>query len=284
MTGRLHSIQSLGAVDGPGIRAVAFLQGCPLRCAYCHNPDTWEIEAAALAKRLLRYRPYWGKEGGVTVTGGEPLRQADFVAELFSILQAEGVHTALDTSCTGDLAAAERVLAHTNLVLADLKFLSEEDYRRYCRGSLSQTVDPACRCAGPHRRRGAHPRARGKSGLIRESSEDRAASLPQALPRKISNHGNSLPARSRVGDGRSPLPGACRAAAAEVQKRVSPRRAQAAYFPEASGTQPAKSVLPAGTALLPRAASESCGRRSADADRQRRTPFSCGKSSVNCGK
>lgn len=143
MTGRLHSIQSLGAVDGPGIRAVAFLQGCPLRCAYCHNPDTWdpaggeEIEAAALAKRLLRYRPYWGKEGGVTVTGGEPLRQADFVAELFSILQAEGVHTALDTSCTGDLAAAERVLAHTNLVLADLKFLSEEDYRRYCRGSLS---------------------------------------------------------------------------------------------------------------------------------------------------
>ena len=145
MTGRLHSIQSLGAVDGPGIRAVAFLQGCPLRCAYCHNPDTWdpnggeEIETAALAKRLLRYRPYWGQEGGVTVTGGEPLRQADFVGELFSILQAEGVHTALDTSCAGDLAAAERVLAHTNLVLADLKFLSEEDYRRYCRGSLSQT-------------------------------------------------------------------------------------------------------------------------------------------------
>ena len=144
MTGRLHSIQSLGAVDGPGLRAVAFLQGCPLRCAYCHNPDTWdpaggeEIEAAELAKRLLRYRGYWGKEGGVTVTGGEPLFQAAFVEELFTILQGEGVHTALDTSCTGDPAAAARVLARTNLVLADLKFLTEEDYAKYCRGSLSR--------------------------------------------------------------------------------------------------------------------------------------------------
>lgn len=144
MTGRLHSIQSLGAVDGPGIRAVAFLQGCPLRCAYCHNPDTWNpeggepIEAGELAKKLLRYRSYWGKEGGVTVTGGEPLWQAAFVEELFTILQSEGVHTALDTSCTGDLAAAERVLRHTDLVLADLKFLTEEDYTAYCRGSLAR--------------------------------------------------------------------------------------------------------------------------------------------------
>ena len=147
MTGRIHSIQSLGAVDGPGLRAVAFLQGCPLRCAYCHNPDTWdpaggeEIEAAALARRLLRYRPYWKETGGVTVTGGEPLFQAAFVEELFSILQAEGVHTALDTSCTGDLEAAERVLAHTSLVLADLKFLTEEDYRQYCRGSLARVEE-----------------------------------------------------------------------------------------------------------------------------------------------
>lgn len=147
MTGRIHSIQSLGAVDGPGIRAVAFLQGCPLRCAYCHNPDTWDpaggeaIEAAELARRLLRYRPYWGKEGGVTVTGGEPLFQPAFVEELFSILQAEGVHTALDTSCTGDLRAAERVLAHTSLVLADLKFLTEEEYRTYCRGSLARVEE-----------------------------------------------------------------------------------------------------------------------------------------------
>lgn len=147
MTGRLHSIQSLGAVDGPGIRAVAFLQGCPLRCVYCHNPDTWDpsggepIEAAELAKKLLRYRSYWGKEGGVTVTGGEPLLQAAFVEELFTILQSEGVHTALDTSCTGDLAAAERVLRYTSLVLADLKFLSEEEYAANCRGSFARVKE-----------------------------------------------------------------------------------------------------------------------------------------------
>ena len=139
MTGRLHSIQSLGAVDGPGIRAVAFLQGCPLRCAYCHNPDTWDpsggepIEAAELARKLLRYRSYWGKEGGVTVTGGEPLVRrgiADFIRDLRAL---PGV--------TGDLAAAERVLRHTDLVLADLKFLTEEDYAAYCRGSLARVKE-----------------------------------------------------------------------------------------------------------------------------------------------
>lgn len=144
MTGRIHSIQSLGAVDGPGIRYVVFLQGCPLRCVYCHNPDTWAaeggdtVEADALVQKALRCRAYWGDSGGVTVSGGEPLLQAPFVEEFFAKLQAQGVHTALDTSGVGNLAGAERVLRHTDLVLCDLKFLTQADYLQYCRADLTQ--------------------------------------------------------------------------------------------------------------------------------------------------
>ncbi len=142
VTGRIHSFQSLGAVDGPGLRAVVFMQGCPLRCAYCHNPDTWpadggqETTPRALFDKILRYRPYFGKTGGVTVSGGEPLLQGRFVAELFRLLRGAGVHTALDTSGIGDPAIAHTILAHTSLVLCDLKFTTEEDYARYSGGSL----------------------------------------------------------------------------------------------------------------------------------------------------
>ena len=143
MTGNIHSIQSLGAVDGPGVRCVVFMQGCPLRCAYCHNPDTWSPGGGTpttvdeLARRVLRFRPYWKNGGGVTVSGGEPLLQADFVAEFFERLHQEGVHTALDTSGVGRLDAAERVLKNTDLVLCDIKFLTSEDYRRYCRADMA---------------------------------------------------------------------------------------------------------------------------------------------------
>ena len=143
MTGNIHSIQSLGAVDGPGVRCVVFMQGCPLRCAYCHNPDTWSPEGGTpttvdeLTRRVLRFRPYWKNGGGVTVSGGEPLLQADFVAEFFERLHQECVHTALDTSGVGRLDAAERVLKNTDLVLCDIKFLTSEDYRRYCRADMA---------------------------------------------------------------------------------------------------------------------------------------------------
>ena len=113
--GRVHSVQSLGAVDGPGMRSVVFLQGCPLRCAYCHNPDTWEFsegtrtEAGEVFSRLLRFAPYWKRGGGVTVSGGEPLSQPEFVKALFSMLHERGIHTALDTSGAGDLLAVREV-------------------------------------------------------------------------------------------------------------------------------------------------------------------------------
>lgn len=157
VAGRVHSIQSLGAVDGPGLRSVVFLQGCPLRCAYCHNPDTWEfgggeeMSVEALAKRLLRFRGYWGPDsspkktgpvsGGVTVSGGEPLAQPEFTAKLFSLLHEAGVHTALDTSGAGDLNRAGTVLDETDLAIVDLKFLTEDEYRRFCGGSLSRTEE-----------------------------------------------------------------------------------------------------------------------------------------------
>ena len=145
MKGRVSSLQSLGTVDGPGLRYVIFLQGCPLRCVYCHNPETWdpaggrEYAPEELVEKVLRCRAYFGEQGGVTVSGGEPLLQAPFVAELFRQLKEAGVHTALDTSGAGDLKQAAQVLDWTDLVLLDLKFPDEAGYRRYCRGSWAQT-------------------------------------------------------------------------------------------------------------------------------------------------
>lgn len=99
--GRVHSIQSLGTVDGPGVRFVVFLQGCHLRCKCCHNPDTWdisggyELSAEEIVKKAERCREYFGKEGGITLSGGEPLIQADFAYEIFSLCKKSGINTAL---------------------------------------------------------------------------------------------------------------------------------------------------------------------------------------------
>lgn len=146
MEGRISSVQSLGAVDGPGLRYVVFLQGCPLRCAYCHNPETWaadggEVQSVeSLTAAILRYKPYFGDTGGVTVSGGEPLLQPEFTAALFESLHENGIHTALDTSGAGDLHRARAVLLHTDLVLCDLKFADEAAYQAHCGGSLSHTL------------------------------------------------------------------------------------------------------------------------------------------------
>ena len=206
--GYVHSLQSMGAVDGPGIRFCVFLQGCPLRCMYCHNPDTWLVEvhdtedsaqgvgdnnsckkrlgtpytAEELVKKILRYKPYFSNGGGVTVSGGEPLMQAEFVTELFTLLHENGVHTCLDTSgnfpediCelehknvgetirradSSDIPVTDSddgfadiveiyrktsvrekydaLLAVTDLVICDIKFTTEKDYRECTGGSLKK--------------------------------------------------------------------------------------------------------------------------------------------------
>lgn len=146
MTGRVHSFQSMGAVDGPGLRYVVFFQGCPLRCAYCHNPDTWafdggqEVTVDQVLQKVRRCAPYIKAKGGVTLTGGEPLAQPEFAAALAGALKAEGYHTALDTAGAAGLSDAERVLEQIDLVLADLKFTTGADYRRHTGGSLDHTL------------------------------------------------------------------------------------------------------------------------------------------------
>ena len=137
MKGRINSIQTLGTVDGPGVRFVLFMQGCPLRCAYCHNPDTWdfsggsEASAEEIFEKVKRYREYFGKDGGITVSGGEPTMQADFVYELFSLCKREGIHTALDTSGCAWNDRIERLLSVTDLCLLDYKMTNDEDYISY---------------------------------------------------------------------------------------------------------------------------------------------------------
>lgn len=143
--GRINKLETFGSVDGPGVRFVVFLQGCPMRCKFCHNPETWdfsidggarlpnespfEISAADLLKKALRYRSYWGTEGGITVSGGEPLAQMDFMIEFFELAKAAGVHTCIDTSGvtfrrTGEtFEKIERLMKATDLLLVDIKHI-----------------------------------------------------------------------------------------------------------------------------------------------------------------
>ena len=146
MTGRIHSIQSLGTLDGPGVRTVVFLQGCPLRCAYCHNPDTWDVSggtemtAEALFDKIKRYQPYYKQTGGVTFSGGEPLLQATFVKEAAKLCRQNGIHVALDTSGCIWNDGVKALLDEIDLVLLDIKMTTEGLYRQYTGGSLERTM------------------------------------------------------------------------------------------------------------------------------------------------
>ncbi|HEY9603222.1 MAG TPA: pyruvate formate-lyase-activating protein [Allocoleopsis sp.] len=145
--GRIHSLESCGTVDGPGIRFVIFTQGCPLRCLYCHNPDCRHIEDGKevtvdeLIAEIQKYRSYMRfSGGGVTVTGGEPLMQPDFVGEIFRRCKELGIHTALDTSGYVNLDAAKSVLDDVDLVLLDIKSFDSKIYRKVTSVSLEPTL------------------------------------------------------------------------------------------------------------------------------------------------
>ena len=136
--GYVHSFESFGTVDGPGIRFVVFLQGCPMRCLYCHNPDTWHMNAGKqytaedVAAAAMKYKSYFTGGGGVTVSGGEPMMQAQFVTDIFTILKEHGIHTALDTSGIMfnrlEKGVIDALMAVTNLVLLDIKHIDNEEH------------------------------------------------------------------------------------------------------------------------------------------------------------
>lgn len=144
--GNIHSFESFGTQDGPGIRFVFFMQGCPLRCLYCHNPDTWdarvkmkEMTAAEAFEEVKKVKGFI-KTGGVTVSGGEPLLQTDFVIELFRLCQKEAIHTCIDTSGFIFNDKVKLLLQHTDLVLLDIKHIDFEKYRQLTSKSLEPTL------------------------------------------------------------------------------------------------------------------------------------------------
>ena len=141
MKGRIHSLESFGTVDGPGVRFVVFVQGCPMRCAYCHNPDTWEMNAgtemepAYIIEQYERNKSFY-KGGGITVTGGEPLMQVDFLIELFTLAKEKNIHTCIDssgiaykkTSSPEWLAKLDHLMTLTDLVMLDIKHIDPEKH------------------------------------------------------------------------------------------------------------------------------------------------------------
>ena len=143
--GRIHSWESMGLVDGPGIRTVIFLQGCRLRCRYCHNPDTWQECGGSLetpeeiVSRLERFQPYYGTTGGVTFSGGEPLLQKEFLTEVLALCKEKGIHTCLDTAGVGT-GGYEELLRYTDLILFDVKHYTPEGYRKIPGHSIDESL------------------------------------------------------------------------------------------------------------------------------------------------
>ena len=153
--GYVHSIETFGSVDGPGIRFVVFMQGCRLRCAFCHNPDTWSMGGGIpytpteLIEQAADYQAYWGDEGGITISGGEPLLQIDFILELFKLAKEKGIHTAID-SCGGPFTREEpffsvydELMQYTDLVLMDIKHINNEFHKKYTMAENTNILEMA---------------------------------------------------------------------------------------------------------------------------------------------
>ncbi len=156
-TGYINKLETFGSVDGPGVRFVIFVQGCPMRCQFCHNPETWKfgsegtgafkISAGELLKKALRYQSYWGKDGGITVSGGEPLAQIDFMVEFFELAKAAGVHTCIDTSGVNFVrnepyfGKFERLMKSTDLLLVDIKNIDPTEHKKLTGHSNENILD-----------------------------------------------------------------------------------------------------------------------------------------------
>ena len=150
ITGRIHSIETCGTVDGPGLRYVVFLQGCPLRCQYCHNPDTWQKNSGTsysvdeIFNDIKKYKSYLSfSGGGFTASGGEPLLQPDFLLELLKKLKRAGIHTAIDTSGHVPLQSVQELLEYTDLVLLDIKSINPSVFKEITAVDIQPTLDLA---------------------------------------------------------------------------------------------------------------------------------------------
>ena len=154
--GNIDSFESMGLVDGPGVRFVVFMQGCPLRCAYCHNPETWSDEKkiqmtpSDLVKKILKYKPYFGDEGGVTFSGGEPLHQPEFLLEALKECKRNGIHTCLDTSGAGE--NYDEILDYCDLIILDVKELDEEKYKKLTGQNMDWFKNFLIKCQGKHKK------------------------------------------------------------------------------------------------------------------------------------
>ena len=155
MKGQIHSFETFGSVDGPGVRFLVFLSGCNFRCKYCHNPDTWarpaalEMSADEVLAKALRYKAYWGADGGITVSGGEPLLQLEFLAELFEKAKAQGVNTCIDTAAgpfTREepwFGAFRKLMDVTDLLLLDLKHIDPAAHKELTGADNASVLDCA---------------------------------------------------------------------------------------------------------------------------------------------
>ena len=147
MEGKIHSIQSLGTLDGPGLRFVIFFQGCNLRCGCCHNPDTWNlsegsnISSQELINKAIRYKEYFNNKGGITISGGEPLLQPLFAYEIFKLAHDNNINTCLDTSGSILNDNVKKLLTKTDRVLLDIKYLNDNLYNKYVGCSLNKVLE-----------------------------------------------------------------------------------------------------------------------------------------------
>ena len=161
MLGNIHSIETFGSADGPGVRYLIFLKGCNMRCKYCHNPDTWaktegEMKSAEeILQQALRYKRYWGKKGGITVSGGEALLQIDFVTELFTLAKEKGVNTCLDTAGNPFTrekpfySKFEKLMEVTDLFMLDIKEIDEDEHKQLT-GQTNKNILDMATCLSDH--------------------------------------------------------------------------------------------------------------------------------------
>lgn len=146
MIGKINSIETMGLVDGPGVRFVVFMQGCPLRCKFCHNPETWKLNDKAdeytpegLIKKILNYKPYFKHNGGVTFSGGEPLMQKEFLLACLKLCKKENIHTCIDTA--GSIPDCKEILKYTDLVMFDIKGTNKDNYKNMTGANIDTSLE-----------------------------------------------------------------------------------------------------------------------------------------------